>query len=44
MAQLSAREIAQYQSEGWVIPQPPPTRTWKKVAVIGSGPASLLPP
>jgi glutamate synthase (NADPH) small chain len=27
--------------EGWVTPQPPATRTWKKVAVIGSGPAGL---
>ena len=27
--------------EGWVTPQPPSTRSWKKVAVIGSGPAGL---
>jgi glutamate synthase (NADPH/NADH) small chain len=27
--------------EGWIVPEPPPTRTWKKVAVIGSGPAGL---
>ena len=27
--------------EGWVVPEPPVTRTWKKVAVIGSGPAGL---
>jgi glutamate synthase (NADPH/NADH) small chain len=27
--------------EGWIVPQPPVTRTWKKVAVIGSGPAGL---
>ena len=27
--------------EGWVTPQPPSIRTWKKVAVIGSGPAGL---
>jgi glutamate synthase (NADPH) small chain len=27
--------------EGWVTPQPPSTRTWKKVAVIGSGPSGL---
>jgi len=27
--------------EGWVIPQPPSTRTSKKVAVVGSGPAGL---
>src|SRR3989442_1288579 len=28
-------------SEGWVAPRIPATRTWKKVAVIGSGPAGL---
>ncbi len=28
-------------SEGWVTPQPPATRTGKKVAVVGSGPAGL---
>ncbi len=27
--------------EGWVVAQPPVTRTWKKVAVVGSGPAGL---
>src|SRR5271167_4022204 len=27
--------------EGWVMPQPPATRTGKKVAVVGSGPAGL---
>ena len=27
--------------EGWVTPQPPSTRTSKKVAVVGSGPAGL---
>ncbi len=26
---------------GWVVPQPPPARTGKKVVVIGSGPAGL---
>src|SRR2546421_803042 len=28
-------------AEGWVVPQPPATRTGKKVAVVGSGPAGL---
>lgn len=27
--------------EGWVVPRPPATKTGKKVAVIGSGPAGL---
>lgn len=26
---------------GWMVPQPPPSRTGKKVAIIGSGPAGL---
>lgn len=28
-------------AEGWVVPRPPATRTGKRVAVIGSGPAGL---
>ncbi len=28
-------------AEGWITPQPPATRTGKRVAVIGSGPAGL---
>ena len=28
-------------AEGWVTPQLPAIRTWKKVAVVGSGPAGL---
>ena len=28
-------------AEGWIKPEPPPARTGKKVAVIGSGPAGL---
>ncbi|MDX1947952.1 MAG: glutamate synthase subunit beta [Pirellulaceae bacterium] len=28
-------------AEGWVAPQPPPSRTGKRVAVIGSGPSGL---
>jgi len=28
-------------TEGWIVPRPPETRTGKKVAVVGSGPAGL---
>ena len=28
-------------SEGWIAPEPPKTRTGKRVAVVGSGPAGL---
>jgi glutamate synthase (NADPH/NADH) small chain len=28
-------------SENWIVPEPPATRTGKKVAVVGSGPAGL---
>src|SRR5690606_2250993 len=28
-------------AEGWIAPEPPPKKTGKKVAVIGSGPAGL---
>src|SRR5690349_13364272 len=28
-------------AEGWVVPQPPPRKTGKKVAVVGSGPAGM---
>ena len=28
-------------AEGWVVPRPPPSRTGKRVAVVGSGPAGL---
>jgi len=28
-------------SEGWIAPQPPPRKTGRKVAVVGSGPAGL---
>ena len=27
--------------EGWIVPQPPTTRTGKRVAIVGSGPAGL---
>ena len=28
-------------AEGWVVPQPPRTRTGKRIAIVGSGPAGL---
>jgi len=28
-------------AEGWIVPEPPPYRTGKRVAVVGSGPAGL---
>lgn len=28
-------------AEGWIVPMPPETRTGKKVAIVGSGPAGL---
>ncbi|OAB44073.1 glutamate synthase subunit beta [Paenibacillus antarcticus] len=28
-------------AEGWIVPEPPKTRTGKKIAVVGSGPAGL---
>jgi glutamate synthase (NADPH/NADH) small chain len=28
-------------AQGWIVPQPPPSRTGKRVAVVGSGPAGL---
>jgi glutamate synthase (NADPH/NADH) small chain len=38
---IEASIIDRAWDEGWVVPQPPVTRTWKKVAVVGSGPAGL---
>jgi glutamate synthase (NADPH/NADH) small chain len=38
---IEAAIIDRAWDEGWVKPQPPSSRTWKKVAVIGSGPAGL---
>src|ERR1041385_2625278 len=28
-------------AEGWIVPEPPPERTGKRVAIVGSGPAGL---
>jgi glutamate synthase (NADPH) small chain len=38
---IEAAIIDKGWEEGWVAPEPPKTRTGKKVAVIGSGPAGL---
>src|SRR4026207_2020899 len=38
---VAAAIIERAGNEGWVTPRPPTTRTWKKVAIIGSGPAGL---
>ena len=38
---IEAAIIDKGWEEGWVLPEPPKTRTGKKVAVIGSGPAGL---
>jgi glutamate synthase (NADPH) small chain len=38
---IEAAIIDRAWNEGWVTPRPPTTRTWKKVAIVGSGPAGL---
>ncbi len=38
---IEAAIIDRAWDEGWVTPRPPATRTWKKIAIIGSGPAGL---
>jgi glutamate synthase (NADPH/NADH) small chain len=38
---IEASIIDRAWDEGWVVPQPPANRTWKKVAIVGSGPAGL---
>ena len=38
---IEAAIIDRAWDEGWLTPKPPTTRTWKKVAIIGSGPAGL---
>ncbi len=38
---IEAAIIDRAWNEGWVAPRPPATRTWKKVAIVGSGPAGL---
>jgi glutamate synthase (NADPH/NADH) small chain len=38
---IEATIIDRAFAEGWVTATPPQTRTWKKVAIVGSGPAGL---
>ena len=38
---IEASIIDRAWDEGWVVAKPPVMRTWKKVAVVGSGPAGL---
>jgi glutamate synthase (NADPH/NADH) small chain len=38
---IEAAIIERAWNEGWVTPRPPANRTWKKVAIVGSGPAGL---
>jgi glutamate synthase (NADPH/NADH) small chain len=38
---LEAEIIDRAFAEGWVVAEPPPVRTGKRVAVVGSGPAGL---
>ncbi|HKH71373.1 MAG TPA: glutamate synthase subunit beta [Vicinamibacterales bacterium] len=38
---IEAAIIERAWNEGWVTPRPPTTRTWKRVAIVGSGPAGL---
>ena len=38
---IEATIIERAWDAGWVTPRPPASRTWKKVAIVGSGPAGL---
>ena len=38
---IEAAIIDRAWDENWVVARPPVTRTWKKIAVVGSGPAGL---
>ena len=39
--QIEKTVIDRAFAEGWIVPEPPPFRTGKRVAVIGSGPAGM---
>ena len=38
---IEAEIVDRAFAEGWVLPEPPPIRTGKRVAIVGSGPAGL---
>jgi glutamate synthase (NADPH) small chain len=39
--QIEKTVVERAFAEGWILPEPPPFRTGKRVAVIGSGPAGM---
>jgi glutamate synthase (NADPH) small chain len=39
--QIEKTVIERAFENGWIVPEPPPSRTGKRVAVVGSGPAGL---
>src|SRR5947209_7538993 len=39
--QIEKSVVERAFEEGWIVPEPPPYRTGKRVAIIGSGPAGL---
>ena len=38
---IEAAIVDRAWNEGWITPRPPATRSWKKIAIVGSGPAGL---
>ena len=38
---IEAAIVDRAWNEGWITPSPPATRSWKKIAIVGSGPAGL---
>ena len=38
---IEAAIVERAWDQGWIAPKPPSSRTWKKVAIVGSGPAGL---
>ena len=39
--QIELAIVERAWAEGWIVPNPPPARTGRKIAVIGSGPAGM---